>query len=459
MDIRQQQWAVLGGGFLGMTLALRLAQQGKKVTLFEGAPYLGGLASAWNLGEVVWDRHYHVTLQSDSYLRALLRELGLDSEIQWVETKTGFYTNAHLYSMSNTLEFLRFPPLRLLDKLRLGGTIFYASRLRNWKRLEQISVTDWLGRWSGKHTLEAIWLPLLRAKLGENYEKASAAFIWAIIARMYAARRAGMKKEMFGYVPGGYATVLEHLGTRLEKEGIRVRLGEPAAAVESSGSGKIRVALKNGKTEFFDQAVLTMAAPLAADLCSGLSREEINRLRGIEYQGILCASLLLKNPLSPYYVTNITESWVPYTAVIEMSALVDPKHFGGNALVYLPKYIPSDSPEFGLSDDAIQQTFLSALERMYPHFKRNDVLCFRVSRVRYVLPISTIGYSDRLPPVSTSVPGLHILNSVHIVNGTLNVNETIQLAEKAAARFAFIQAWPADEPVANRFPVETERSA
>jgi hypothetical protein len=73
---------------------------------------------------------------------------------------------------------------------------------------------------------------------------------------------------------------------------------------------------------------------------------------------------------------------------------------------------------------------------MYPHFKRSDILCFRISRVRYVLPISTIGYSDRLPPVSTSLPGLHILNSVHIVNGTLNVNETVQLAEKAAARFA-----------------------
>jgi protoporphyrinogen oxidase len=292
-----------------MTLSLRLAQQGKQVTLFEGAPYLGGLASAWSLGDVVWDRHYHVTLQSDSYLRALLQELGLDSQIQWVETKTGFYTNAQLYSMSNTLEFLRFPPLGLLDKLRLGGTILYASRLRNWKRLEQIGVAEWLGRWSGKHTLEAIWLPLLRAKLGENYKKASAAFIWAIIARMYAARRAGMKKEMFGYVPGGYATVLEHLSARLEKEGISVRLGEPAAGLESTGSSKIRVALKNGNSEVFDQAVLTMAAPLAANLCSGLSAEEIKRLRGIEYQGILCASLLLKNPLSPYYVTNITDSW------------------------------------------------------------------------------------------------------------------------------------------------------
>jgi hypothetical protein len=47
-------------------------------------------------------------------------------------------------------------------------------------------------------------------------------------------------------------------------------------------------------------------------------------------------------------------------------------------------------------------------------------------------PIPTLNYSDRLPPVHTSLPGIHILNSAHIVNGTLNVNETVQLAEKTA---------------------------
>jgi hypothetical protein len=31
----------------------------------------------------------------------------------------------------------------------------------------------------------------------------------------------------------------------------------------------------------------------------------------------------------------------------------------------------------------------------------------------------------------TSIPGLYIVNSAHIINGTLNVNETIQLAERA----------------------------
>jgi hypothetical protein len=49
----------------------------------------------------------------------------------------------------------------------------------------------------GSH-LRRIWLPLLKSKLGDNYRITSASFIWATIARMYAARRSGLKREMFG---------------------------------------------------------------------------------------------------------------------------------------------------------------------------------------------------------------------------------------------------------------------
>jgi protoporphyrinogen oxidase len=425
-----EQWCVVGGGILGMMLAHRLRQAGHEVTLVEAASNLGGLASAWQVGDVTWDRHYHVTLLSDTHLRGLLAELGLEQELVWRETRTGFYTDGKLYSLSNSVEFLRFPPLRLWDKLRLGFTIWYASKIKDWKRLENVPVADWLRRLSGRRTFEKIWEPLLRAKLGENYHKASAAFIWAIIARMYAARRSGLKKEMFGYVKGGYARILERFEERLRDAGVTLRLGQPVQQVEAS-DGRVSVAFAGGECATFDHVVLTSPAPVAARLCPGLSEDEQRRLRGIQYQGIVCASLLLKQPLAHYYVTNITESWVPFTAVIEMTALVDPGHFGGRTLVYLPKYVPPDDPAFGWSDEEIREKFVAALEKMYPHFSPSDVLAFQVSRVRHVLAISTLGYSRSLPPMQTSLPGVYIVNSAHIVNGTLNVNETLQLAESA----------------------------
>jgi protoporphyrinogen oxidase len=429
-----EHWGIIGGGMLGMTLALRLAQAGKRVTVLEGAEQFGGLASAWTLNDVVWDRHYHVTLLSDAALRALLAELGLEQEMQWVETRTGFYTDGKLYSMSNLWEFLRFPPLGFLDKLRLGGTIFHASKLIDWRRLERVSASSWLIRWSGRRTYEKIWLPLLRAKLGENYQQASAAFIWAIIARMYAARRTGLKKEMFGYLHGGYARLLGRFTEVLRQHGVVSRLGHAVSLVEPLASGGVRLRYQNGRSEDVDQAVVTVAAPLAARICPGLSLDERSRLNAIQYQGIVCVSLLLEKPLAGFYVTNITDDWVPFTAVIEMSALVDRQHFGGKHLVYLPKYVPPDDPLFTLADAEIESRFVSALTRMYPSLQPSDVRCCRVSRVRQVLAVPTLNYSARLPAMTTSLPGVYIVNSAHILNGTLNVNETVRLAERAAAR-------------------------
>jgi protoporphyrinogen oxidase len=427
-----RRWCILGGGILGLALARELAGAGAAVTVFEAGSEVGGLAAAWTLGDVTWDRHYHVTLLSDTALRGLLTELDLERDMRWVETRTGFYTQGRLYSMSNTLEFLTFPPLGLVDKLRLGLTILHASRLKNWRRLEGISVGEWLRRWSGRNTFEKIWLPLLRAKLGENYKNTSAAFIWSTIARMYAARRTGLKKEMFGYLPGGYARMLARFVVDLESKGVGVRLKHSVRSVQEA-DGKVSVSFENGAHEIFDEAVITFPAPLALRVCPGLNDEERIRLAGIQYQGVICASILLAKPLSGFYVTNITDDWVPFTAVIEMSALVDRDHFGGHTLVYLPKYLAPDDPMFGLSDTEVEERFIPALIRMYPHLDRADVLFTRISRVRHVVALPTLNYSQRLPPMTTSIPGLHIVNSAHIVNGTLNVNETLQLARRACS--------------------------
>jgi len=114
-----------------------------------------------------------------------------------------------------------------------------------------------------------------------------------------------------------------------------------------------------------------------------------------------------------------------------MSALVDKAEFGGNALVYLPRYADPNDPIFEKPDDELREEFVSALEKMYPHFKRDQVEAFRVSRVRHVVGLSTVDYSKNLPDMQTSLPGVFAVNSAQIVNGTLNVHETLSLARRA----------------------------
>ena len=118
---------IIGGGMLGLGLASRLEKSGHRVTVFEAAPTLGGLAAADGIGDVTWDRFYHVTLLSDSYLRELLEEIGLGDRLRWRTTRTGFFTGGRLVSMSSAFDFLMFPPLGLFAKARLGWTIFQRS--------------------------------------------------------------------------------------------------------------------------------------------------------------------------------------------------------------------------------------------------------------------------------------------------------------------------------------------
>lgn len=438
----KSKWLVVGGGVMGLKVARDLQARGQEVTVAEAAPTFGGLTSAWNLGGVVWDRFYHVTLLSDTKLRDQLEELGLENEIEWVETKTGFYSDGKLLSMSNTAEFLRFPPLSLIQRIRLGGTIFYASKIKSWRRLEKLSVEKWLRRWSGKGAFEKVWLPLLKAKLGEAYKQTSAAFIWAHTARMYKARRSGAKKEMFGYVPGGYARILETWVNFLSGRGVRMLADHPVQSIRpvaADAGGGLEVDFGDGRVEHFDNVVTTIASPLIAKSCDALRDDEKQKLENIRYLGVVCASMLMKKPISPYYVTNIIDTWVPLTAVIEMSTIVDSEsQLDGQHLVYLPKYLPDDHDGLKESDEDYKEKCLSTLEKMYDHFSRDNVADFKVARAKYVAALATIDYSTRLPPIVTSVPGFYALNSAHILEGNLNVNETITLGEDKLAE----EVWP-----------------
>jgi protoporphyrinogen oxidase len=432
----QKNWAIIGGGMMGMTLALRLSQKGHLVTIYESAEKVGGLTSSWKMpvgngsGEenITWDRFYHVILMSDLNTRKILKEIGLENDLRWVETKTGFYSDGKLYSMSNLIEFFKFPPINLIDKFRLGLTIFVASKIKNWQRLEQIPVEKWLKNWSGKRVFEKIWLPLLKAKLGDNYKNTSAAFIWSTIQRMYAARKSGLKKEMFGYVTGGYEKVNNRFAEYLIESGINIQYNSKVKSIKKTSTGEMEVTSESS-TKKYDEVISALSSKESVKIAEGLTDQEIQKHSYIKYLGVICPSILLKRSISPYYVTNITESWTPFTGIIEMTALIDKKEVGGNNLVYLPKYVNPDDDLFEKDDKQLRNLFLGSLYKMYPDISENDLNFWGVSKARIVFALPTINYSKNIPGVTTSLGNYYIINSAQIINGTLNVNETIQVAE------------------------------
>ncbi|MFK7965195.1 MAG: NAD(P)/FAD-dependent oxidoreductase [Burkholderiaceae bacterium] len=427
--------AIVGGGILGLSLALRLAKAGRRVTVFEAGKSVGGMAGSASYDAYTWDRFYHVVLLSDLKTRAFLEELGLSHRLRFGESRTGFFTDGELHGMTGALEFLRFKPLKWVDKARLAFTIAMAGQIRNPARLERITAVKWLTRWSGKRVVEKIWLPLLKSKLGANTPHASAAFIWAIIARLYAAKRSGIGQEKFGVIDGGYAIVMHALERRLEKLGVTVHTATPIREVRSTAE-IAQVVLPNDQVQQFDEVIMTVAPTLAANLCPSLPAPDRQRMRSVKYQGVICAALMLRRPLSPYYVTNLTDGNLPFTGVIEMTALTGTEMFGGQSLIYLPLYLSQDAPEWAEPAQAIKNRFLKGLKQMHPTFDLADIVDIKISRVRHVMPLSTLNYSrDVMPPVKTSMPRVHFVNAAHIAYGTLNVNETLSLAEQHLTAF------------------------
>lgn len=423
---RAQRVAIVGGGAVGLTLAWRLTQAGHRVTVLERGPEIGGLASAWSVGPLTWDRFYHVILESDTAWRSILGELGLDDQIVWASTRTGLSADGQLHSVSSPGEFLRLPVMPLVDRLRLGLTLAVLSLRPDGRRLEAQPVGDHLRRWSGRRAYEKFWLPLLRAKLGTSHDQASAAFIWATAQRLGRARRSGLGAERFGYVPGGYARILSRFTEELRARGVALMTGARVDEVEPGGI----IRFGDATTALFDRVILTVPGTAASALCPALQRAEHHALRSIRYQGVVCVSVVLRRPLSPFYLTYLLEDSI-LTGVVDMSSLVAGDQFGGHGLLYLPRYVHPDDPMLHAADEEITGQFLDALANAYPELRRDDIVATRVARAGAVFAVPTLGYSSRVLPFQTSLPGVSIVNGAQIVNATLNVNESVMLAERA----------------------------
>src|SRR5262245_46666583 len=69
--------AVIGGGLAGITAAIRCADAGYEVTLFEARNRLGGLTYSMRRGELEVDNGQHVFLRCCTAYRSLLDRLGV----------------------------------------------------------------------------------------------------------------------------------------------------------------------------------------------------------------------------------------------------------------------------------------------------------------------------------------------------------------------------------------------
>ena len=79
---------------------------------------------------------------------------------------------------------------------------------------------------------------------------------------------------------------------------------------------------------------------------------------------------------------------------------------------------------------------MAYLRLIYPDLGPEDIVASRISRSRYVFPVPLVGGSPpNEPGAPTSVPGLFLVSSASLGEGTSTVEQSLALAEAALSRW------------------------
>lgn len=425
---------IVGGGIMGLVLAYRISKLGAHVKVLERESQAGGLSTYYDFGNFQWDKFYHIIMPNDASLIRLFEEVGLEKQLNWRRAYTGYYANNSFYPLNSAKEFLLFPLLNLWDKIRLVYTIFYGSRINNWKKLEQVTVKEWLIRMGGKRNFEHFWSPLLQAKLGDNYRRVSGVFIWTYIRRLFKAREHPVKKDYMGYLNGGYNTLFTRLEELLNQNHSSIELNVKVERILPKTGGGIEIE-HSGTTESFDKVIFTapwsvLEKVTAPELC-----RVIKKGQPIEYMGVICLILTTRKEITPFYVLNLGDGKTPFTGVIGISTLVDLEQTAGEYLTYFPKYIPADHPYWSKSDEEVKELFISGVMDLYPDFDKADIISVHLNRAFKVQPLHVLNYSGLIPEIKTDHPDFFVLNTSQFVNSSVNNNVVVEHVNEFMGRF------------------------
>lgn len=412
--------AVLGAGALGLTVALRLAQRGDEVVVLEREKLPGGLASGFEVEPGMYlDRFYHHLFASDRHAIGLITELGLGEELTWRRPLTVTLRDGGVHQLDSPGSLLRFRPLPVRSRLRMGAWLAYLRLLSSPERLEGKTAADWIQRRMGRRAYEVVWGPLLRGKFGHLADQIAMPWFWA---------RVHDRTASLGYLRGGFQRLYDRMAERIREAGGDLRFGTEVTQVRSVPGGMEVVT--GGETLSVDRVVSTLAVRLTCRLAPELS--EVYRRRhewGTAY-GAHCLVLALDRPLTRSYWMNVNDPGFPFMALVEHTNYMAASDYGGRHLVYLGNYRPMSDPLLSMSAAEVLAEFAPALARVNPAFSPDWVTDAWSFAAPFAQPIVTVDYRAHIPPFETPMPGLWVASMFQVYPHDRGQNYSIDLAER-----------------------------
>ncbi len=420
--------AIIGAGIAGLSAAYDLAGNGHRVTVFEAAPYVGGLAAGFKSER--WDWHlehfYHHWFQTDRDILDLIEEIGASDKVFFPRPVTSMYVDGQIYPFDSPLRMLLFPKLPLIPKLRFGLTGLYLRLTKNWQALEQESAHAWLTRTMGEQAYRILWEPLLIGKFGENYKEVNMAWFWARIHK---------RSPRLGYFEGGFQAFVDALSAAAQKQGVTLHLNTPVNQITPQPDGRLEIIdPAAGQPLLFDRVLATVSPQLLTHLAPTLPDSYTASLKKLKSMGAVVIVLALKHSLTDqHYWLNIpkTEGF-PYLSLVEHTNYVDAQHYGGDHIVYCGDYLETDHEYFSMSKEALLDRFLPTLTRFNPDFKPDWVKESWLFKAKYAQPVPPINHSANIPPLKTPVSGLYWASMSQVYPWDRGTNYAVEIGRRAA---------------------------
>lgn len=417
---------VIGAGAMGLAAAYRAAKDGHEVDVIEASPEPGGMAGHFDFEGVSLERFYHFVCRTDLPTFALMEELGIPEKMMWRKTTMGYFDGA-LHPWGDPVSLLRYPSLTMLEKMRYGLFALVCVRRNSWPAIEHESAKDWIMRWCGRSIYDRFWKPLFDHKFYEYADNISAAWIWTRIRRIGRSRKS-MMEEQLGYIEGGSITLVNALIEGIKAHGGRVHLGTPAQRVMTA-NGQVTGVQTTGQMFAADAVICTTPTPLASALVPDLPEDWKRRYEAIHNIGVICVIFKLARAVTPHFWVNISVRDIEVPGIIEFSNL---RSVGGDAIVYVPYYMPVTHVKFSWTDEQLLAEAFACLQRINPLLKESDLRGTKVARLRYGQPICEPGFAAKIPPVKTPIEGLQIADTCFYYPEDRGIAESVRLGAEMA---------------------------
>ena len=412
--------AILGAGALGLTAALRLAQRGERVALIEREPLPGGLAAGFQPADGVWlEKFYHHLFRSDTRAIAMIQELGLGDRLEWKQPITATLRDGRFHQLDSPASLLKFSPLPVVDRLRMGAALAALKAMPNPRLLEGITAAGWTRRWMGSAAYSTVWEPLLRGKFGDAAPEIAMPWFWA---------RVHDRTQSLGYLRGGFQQLYDRMADEVRRAGGETRFTTSVTSVRTDNGG-FMVETDAG-SERFDRVISTFAPRLTARLVPELPDEWRTRHEWGRAYGAHCVVLALDRPLTSVYWLNVNDPGFPFMAMVEHTNYMPAADYGGRHLVYLGNYRPMDDPLMSAAREDVLNEFLPHLARLNPAFDSSWVTDAWIFAAPFAQPIVTVDYRHHIPPFRTPIPGLWVASMFQVYPHDRGQNYSIALADR-----------------------------